>query len=123
MLQMVPDLMIEGYEDIVSNYNLRIDNGAMNGDPRLILSSMKAKDVACIQVCDNTGVAKGNSGMGRVLDINMAVKDTMKGSLEGQADMGRNLESIGNANVLYGNGQTDIYAKLPIAIRTDTKSF
>lgn len=123
VLQMVPDLMIEGYEDIVSNYNLRIDNGAMNGDPRLILSSMKAKDVACIQVCDNTGVAKGNSGMGRVLDINMAVKDTMKGSLEGQADMGRNLEGIGNVNVLYGNGQTDIYANASYRYQDRHKEF
>ena len=26
MLQMVPDLMIAGYEDVISNYNLRIDN-------------------------------------------------------------------------------------------------
>ena len=26
ILQMVPDLMIAGYEDVISNYNLRIDN-------------------------------------------------------------------------------------------------
>ena len=34
----------------------------MNGDTRLILSQMKAKDIAKIQVCDNTGVAKGTIG-------------------------------------------------------------
>ena len=61
ILQMVPDLMIAGYEDVIINYNLRIDNCPMNGDTRLILSQMKAKDIAKIQVCDNTGVAKNRS--------------------------------------------------------------
>ena len=56
ILQMVPDLMIAGYEDVIDNYNLRIDNCPMNGDTRLILSQMKAKDIAKIQVCDNTAV-------------------------------------------------------------------
>ncbi|MBO5594784.1 MAG: hypothetical protein J5931_09290 [Prevotella sp.] len=65
VLQMVPDLMIAGYEDLISNYNLRIDNCPMNGDVRLILSQMKAKDIAKIHVCDNTGVAKGTIGTGR----------------------------------------------------------
>ena len=69
VLQMVPELMIAGYEDVIDNYNLRIDNCPMNGDTRLILSQMKAKDIAKIQVCDNTGVAKGTIGMGRVLEI------------------------------------------------------
>ena len=32
ILQMVPDLMIAGYEDVISNYNLRIDNCPLNGD-------------------------------------------------------------------------------------------
>ena len=32
VLQLVPDLMIAGYEDVISNYNLRIDNCLMNGD-------------------------------------------------------------------------------------------
>ena len=72
ILQMMPELMIAGYEDVISGYNLRIDNCPMNGDTRLILSQMKAKDIAKIQVCDNTGVAKGTIGMGRVLDINKA---------------------------------------------------
>jgi hypothetical protein len=79
ILQMVPDLMIAGYEDVISNYNLRIDNCPMNGDTRLILSQMKAKDIAKIQVCDNTGVAKGTIGTGRVLDINMQMPDALKG--------------------------------------------
>ena len=59
ILQMVPELMIAGFEDVISTYNLRIDNCPVNGDTRLILTQMKAKDIAKIQVCDNTGVAKG----------------------------------------------------------------
>ena len=58
ILQMVPELMIADYEDVITSYNLRIDNCPMNGNPRLILSQMKAKDISKIQVCDNTGVAK-----------------------------------------------------------------
>ena len=82
VLQMVPELMIAGYEDVISNYNLRIDNTPLNGDTRLILSQMKAKDIAKIQVCDTTGVAKGTIGMGRVLDINMKMPESLKGFVE-----------------------------------------
>ena len=91
ILQMVPELMIAGYEDVISSYNLRIDNAPINGDTRLILSQMKAKDIAKIQVCDNTGVAKGTIGTGRVLDINMKMPDGVKGFVEGQGDYGKDV--------------------------------
>ena len=110
ILQMVPELMIAGYEDVVANYNLRIDNCPMNGDTRLILSQMKAKDIAKIQVCDNTGVAKGTIGMGKVLDINMKMPERLKGFAEGQGDFGKNVAGIGSANALYGSKHTDLYA-------------
>jgi hypothetical protein len=112
ILQMVPDLMIAGYEDVISNYNLRIDNCPMNGDTRLILSQMKAKDIAKIQVCDNTGVAKGTIGTGRVLDINMQMPDALNGFVEAQGDFGKDVEGIGSANVLYGSKSTDLYANV-----------
>ena len=88
ILQMVPELMIAGYEDVLSTYTLRIENCPMNGDTRLILSQMKAKDIARIHVCDNTGVAKGTIGMGKVLDINMKTTNGLKAFVEGQADSG-----------------------------------
>ena len=110
ILQIVPELMIGGYEDVISSYNLRIDNCPMNGDTRLILSQMKAKDIAKIQVCDNTGVAKGTIGMGRVLDINMKMPDTLKGFVEGQEDFGKDVAGIGSVNALYGSQHTDLYA-------------
>ena len=110
ILQMVPELLIGGYEDVLSSYNLRIDNCPMNGDTRLILSQMKAKDIAKIQVCDNTGVAKGTIGMGRVLDINMKMPDAWKGFVEGQGDFGKEVVGIGSVNALYGSQHTDLYA-------------
>ena len=110
VLQMVPELMIAGYEDVIDSYNLRIDNCPMNGDTRLILSQMKAKDIAKIQVCDNTGVAKGTIGMGRVLDINMKMPDALKGFVEGQGDFGKEVAAIGSVNALYGSQHTDLYA-------------
>jgi hypothetical protein len=110
VLQMVPELMIAGYEDVIANYNLRIDNCPINGDTRLILSQMKAKDIAKIQVCDNTGVAKGTIGMGRVLDINMKMPDRLKGFVEGQGDFGKDVAGIGSVNALYGSQHTDLYA-------------
>jgi hypothetical protein len=110
ILQMVPELMIGGYEDVIASYNLRIDNCPMNGDTRLILSQMKAKDIAKIQVCDNTGVAKGTIGMGRVLDINMKMPERLKGFVEGQGDLGKDVAGIGSVNTLYGSNSTDLYA-------------
>ena len=110
ILQMVPELMIAGYEDVISSYNLRIDNCPMNGDNRLILSQMKAKDIAKVQVCDNTGVAKGTIGMGRVLDINMKMPGALKGFVEGQGDFGKDVAGIGSVNALYGSQHTDLYA-------------
>ena len=110
ILQMVPDLMIAGYEDLISNYNLRIDNCPVNGDNRLILSQMKAKDIKRIQVCDNAGVAKGTVGTARVLDIEMKMPETVKGFVEGQGDFGKNVQGIGSVNALYGSTSTDLYA-------------
>lgn len=110
VLQLVPDLMMAGYEDLIANYNLRIDNCPINGDTRLILSQMKARDIAKIQVCDNTGVQKGTIGMGRVLDITMKMPQKCKGFVEGQGDLGKEIAGIGSVNALFGSKRTDLYA-------------
>lgn len=110
ILQMMPDQMISGFEDLIDEYNLRIDNVPVNGDVRLVLNQMKAKDIAKIQVCTNTGVAKGTVGMGNVLDINMLMPDTVKGFVEGQGGFGKALEGNGTVNMLYGSQHTDLYA-------------
>ena len=110
ILQMVPELLIGGYEELISSYDLRIDNGPINGDTRLVISQMKAKDIAKIQVCDNTGVAKGTVGMGRVMDINMKMPERVKGFAEGQGDFGKDAAGIASVNTLYGSKGTDLYA-------------
>jgi len=110
LLQMMPDLMIRGYEDVIGTYNLRMDNCPINGDLRLLLSQTKAKDIARIQVCDNTGVAKGSIGSNKVLDITMAMPASVKGFVEGQGGFGKEQEGNGTVNVLYGSPHTDIYA-------------
>ena len=123
ILQMIPELMIAGYEDVITDYNLRIDNCPMNGDVRLILSQMKAKDIAKIQVCDNTGVAKGTVGLGNVLDINMLMPDSVKGFVEGQGGFGKDIEGSGTVNVLYGSQHTDIYANVAYRYQEGNKEY
>lgn len=112
ILQMMPSLMIAGYEDVITNYNLRIDNCAINVDTRLMISQMKAKDIAKIQVCDNTGVAKGTIGMNKVLDIYLKMPDAWQGFVEGQGAAGKKFEGIATANALYGSKHTDLFANI-----------
>ena len=123
VLLMVPDLMIANYEDVIAGYNLRIDNGPVNGDTRLVLSQMKAKDIAKIQVCTNTGVAKGTIGKGRVLDINMVMPDAMSGFVEGQGNFGKNAEGNGTVNALYGSKHTDLYANASYRYQEGNKEY
>lgn len=110
LLQMFPELMIAGYEDVLAGYNLRIDNCPFNGDTKLIISQMKARDIAQIHVCDNAGVAKGVVGMNKVLDINMQMPDTLQGFVEGQGGFGSEMAGIATVNALYGSKKTDLYA-------------
>jgi len=123
ILQMVPELMIRGYEDVLNAYNLRIDNCPVNGDARLILSQMKAKDIAKIQVCNNTGVAKGSVGRNSVLDINMVMPDTVKGFVEGQGGFGKDIEGNGTVNVLVGSRHTDLYANAAYRYQNGHKEY
>lgn len=92
VLLMMPELMASGFEDVLDDYNLRIDNVPINGDVRLVINQMKAKDIAKIQVCTNTGVAKGTVGMGNVLDITMVTPNSVKGFVEAQGGFGKELE-------------------------------
>ncbi len=112
VLQMMPGLMKAGYEDVITGYNLRIGNCPINADTRLVLSQMKAKDIDRIQVCDNTGVAKGTVGMNRVLDIYLKMPEAWQGFVEGQGAAGKRFEGIATANALYGSKHTDLYANL-----------
>jgi len=123
LLQMVPDLAIAGYEDVISGYNIRIDNVPFNGDNKLIISQIKAKDIAKIQVCHNTGVAKGTIGTGQVLDINMKMPDTLNAFVEGQGSLGKKTEGNGTLNALYGSKGTDLYANASYRYQNGNKEY
>lgn len=109
VLMMFPDLMQKGFDDMVGSYNLRLDNVAMNGNPRLLCSQLKANLVSKVQICDNTGVAKGTIGNGRVIDVNLLrMKEGVHGFVGGQYDSDNLLAP--SAEVRYGGKSTDIYA-------------
>ena len=42
MLQLYPDLLTNAYDNWLSNYEIRIDNGPYGGDIRVLLNEMKA---------------------------------------------------------------------------------
>lgn len=71
ILAMYPDLMQSGFDDMLSGYNLRIDNVAVNGNQRIVCRQLKASMINSIQICDNTAVAKGTTGLNRVIDITL----------------------------------------------------
>lgn len=123
MLMMMPDLMIGGYENVIENYNLRVDNVPLNGDNRLIIGQMKAKDIAKIQVCTNTGVAKGTIGKAGVIDITMKMPGAVKGMVEAQGGFGKTIEGNGTANILYGSERTDIYANAAYRYQNGHKEY
>ena len=123
VLLMLPDLMVSGFEDVIADYNLRIDNCPVNADTRLILTQMKAKDIAKIQVCGNTGVAKGTVGRNNVLDINMLMPSSVSGFAEGQGGVGTGLEGNATVNVLYGSRHTDLYANASYRYQSGHKEY
>lgn len=63
ILAIYPDLMQNGFDDMLSGYNVRIDNVAINGDMRIVCRQLKARQISKIQICDNTAVAKGTVGL------------------------------------------------------------
>ena len=48
--------------------------------------------------------------MGKVLDINMVMPDSLEGFVEGQVGFGKDTDGNGTVNALYGSRHTDLYA-------------
>ena len=109
LLLMFPDQMQTGFDKMIDAYNLRLDNSPLNGNTRLLCSQLKAKDISLVQICDNTGVAKGTIGMGRVIDINLLpVKNCAHGFVSAQ--YGTDNIIAPSAQVVVGSENTDIFA-------------
>lgn len=107
ILLMYPDLMQGGFDDMVSLYSVRIDNVPVNLNARIFLHMVKARQVSKIQICDNTGVAKGTVGLNRVIDITLL---RFEPGLQGDAGAAAGTDRMaqGAATARYGSSKTDI---------------
>ena len=120
ILQMYPELLIGGYDNLLGSYQLRLDNVAISGDSRLLMSQIKASIIQKIQICDNSGVAKGRTGEGCVIDINLReTEDNAHGYTALQ--YATNHQLSGTANIRYGDEHTDVFVNAQFN-RTDIKS-
>ena len=108
LLMMFPSALSRNYEDIDEKYVVRVENLNYECDLRMFLSSLKAKYVQKIQICDNPDVMKGSRSLGGVIDINM-----VRGAMENDIFVGMEVDTKGQkhvpiANAVYGNGKTDV---------------
>lgn len=120
ILYLYPEMLQSGFNELLTNYEpekttpvnsgyqLRMDNVAITGNIRTVLSTIKARDVRQIQICDQTGVAKGTGGLKGVIDINMLrPQEGTRGSVELQAGTDGNVTPI--VNVMHGAEKNDLY--------------
>lgn len=117
ILEMYPDLLEAGFDDLLKGdehfdgWQLRMDNVALNGDTRLLLTQIKARLVSKIQLCHNGGVAKGSTGDGRVIDINLLkLEEGAHGFVSMQGGTDKLLAP--SANLRYGSENTDIWSAM-----------
>lgn len=109
ILMAYPDLIQGGFKDIATSYNVRVDNSTVNLDMRIFMYQLKAKEIEKIQICDNTGVAKGTLGFGRVIDINLVKKNDGWNVLSGM-QLGSDNLYVHSLQGIYGNEKTSLYA-------------
>ena len=109
LLMMFPEALNRNFQDIDEKYVVRVENFNYEADQRVFLTTLKAKYVQKIQVCDNPDVMKGSKGLnGGVIDINM-----VRGAMENDIYIGAEIDTKGLsntpiANAVYGNGKTDV---------------
>ena len=109
LLMMFPEALNRNFQDIDEKYVVRVENFNYEADQRVFLTTLKAKYVQKIQVCDNPDVMKGSKGInGGVIDINM-----VRGAMENDIYIGAEIDTKGLsntpiANAVYGNGKTDV---------------
>ena len=114
LLELCPDLMAAGFSDFLASdehfdsYQLRMDNVVLHGDTRLMLTQIKAKDIRLVQVVEHSGVAKGRTGDGRVIDVNLMVPDT---GTRGMASVQGATDELfaPSAQLRYGGRYTDFW--------------
>lgn len=70
VLQIYPELLVKGFEDIIANYQVRMDNTAIFCDVRQYLANTPARNIRTMQIVETPSVAKGVTGIGGVIDLN-----------------------------------------------------
>ncbi len=109
LLMMFPEALSRNFQNLDDRYVVRVENFNYEADQRLFLTTLKAKYVQKIQICDNPDVMKGSKGInGGVIDLNM-----VRGAMENDIFIGAEIDTKGLsntpiANAVYGNGKTDV---------------
>ncbi|MBO4371374.1 MAG: hypothetical protein J5826_00440, partial [Bacteroidales bacterium] len=89
LLMMFPEALNRNFQDIDEKYVVRVENFNYEADQRVFLTTLKAKYVQKIQVCDNPDVMKGSKGLnGGVIDINM-----VRGAMENDIYIGAEIDT------------------------------
>ena len=70
VLQIYPELLVKGFEDIIANYQVRMDTTAIFCDVRQYLANTPARNIRTMQIVETPSVAKGVTGIGGVIDLN-----------------------------------------------------
>lgn len=116
LLMMFPEALSRNFQNLDDRYVVRVENFNYEADQRLFLTTLKAKYVQKIQICDNPDVMKGSKGInGGVIDINM-----VRGAMENDIYIGAEIDTKGLsntpiANAVYSNGKTDVLVTASLA--------
>lgn len=114
VLMMYPEMLVGGFETMLDNYQLRMENMAIICNTRHFLSTTPAKKVKLIHICENPAVAKGIAGLNGIIDLNMQINEEgVSGFIGGE--LSTKLEKSALAAVNYGHvspkkATTDIFA-------------
>ena len=114
VLMMHPEMLVGGFEGMLDNYQLRMENVKIACNLRHFLTTTLAKNVKRIQICENPVVMKGITGLGGVIDLNMERNEDGTNGFIG-AEFSTKMEKSLLTALNYGyvspkQATTDIYA-------------
>ena len=109
LLLRYPGLTIEGFDQVFTRYQLRIDGIPIIYDARTLLTHIQAAQIRAIQVFENPGVAKGITGTNGVIDIRL--KRAAQGAT-GIAELQGGTDSYlaPTTQLRYGHKHYDLFA-------------
>ncbi len=120
VLLMYPEQMVQGFDDLLESYQLRMENVPVSLDIRQFFTSTPARACTKIQVCENPGVSKGTTGLGGIIDLTMRRNEEGVHGLAGvEAATSTEVYPMGKIN--YGHTDsaghsTDLYANTGVSM-------